>query len=233
MATITRTRAVSAFSFTAAWLSFIATVVFLVLLTLLHFIKPELDPSWHFISEYEIGNFGWLMQLAFLSLALSHVALATAIRPYVRGIAGWIGLSCMLIAAAGMVVASVFITDPIMASPEAMTTGGRLHSLGGTLGIAGLFGTLIVSWKLSRNAAWFSARRAVLGAMGLNLLAFVVNFVSMGAMLSQSNGQFGPDVLVGLPNRFGILSACVWLIVVAWNAIKMRRLPTLNEVTRS
>jgi hypothetical protein len=52
---------------TAARLSFAATTLFLVLLAALHLFKPELDPSWHVISEYAIGRYGWLMVLAFLS----------------------------------------------------------------------------------------------------------------------------------------------------------------------
>ncbi len=68
-------RPVAAISQTAARLSFAGAVTFLVLLAALHLIKPELDPSWHMVSEYEIGRYGWVMMLAFLSLALSCVAL--------------------------------------------------------------------------------------------------------------------------------------------------------------
>ena len=62
---------VTANSRTAARLSFAAAVAFLVLLAALHFIKPELDPSWRMVSEYEIGRYGWVMVLALLSLAFS------------------------------------------------------------------------------------------------------------------------------------------------------------------
>jgi hypothetical protein len=54
----------------AAKLALAGSITFVALVTSLHFIKPEVDPSWHMISEYEIGDLGWLMQLAFLSLAL-------------------------------------------------------------------------------------------------------------------------------------------------------------------
>jgi hypothetical protein len=46
-------------------------VAFLILLAALHFIKPVLNPFWNMISEYEVGHDGWIMQLAFLCLALS------------------------------------------------------------------------------------------------------------------------------------------------------------------
>ena len=49
---------VTTISLTAARLSFGGAATFMVLLTALHFIKPELDPSWRMISEYEIGRHG-------------------------------------------------------------------------------------------------------------------------------------------------------------------------------
>jgi hypothetical protein len=86
-------RPVTAISRTAARLSFAGAATFALLLAALHFIKPELDPSWHFISEYAIGEYGWIMVLAFLSLALAYVSLLVAIRSQLRTIAGRIGLA--------------------------------------------------------------------------------------------------------------------------------------------
>src|ERR671911_1030945 len=76
---------------TAALLSFAGAATFVVLLAALHFIKPELDPSWHFISEYAIGRHGWMMVLTFLSLAVSYVSLFVANRSQLRTIGGPIG----------------------------------------------------------------------------------------------------------------------------------------------
>ena len=44
----------------ASWaeISLMAVASFSVLLILLHFLKPELDPSWRMISEYEIVEIG-------------------------------------------------------------------------------------------------------------------------------------------------------------------------------
>jgi hypothetical protein len=41
-------------------------------------------------------------------------------------------------------------------------------------------------------------------------------------MVSQSGGKFGPDVLVGWPNRIEIVAYSVWLMVAAWQAIRVR-----------
>jgi hypothetical protein len=208
---------------TAASLSFAGAATFAVLLAALHFIKPELDPSWHFISEYAIGEYGWIMVLAFFALALSYVTLFIAIRTQLRTIGGRIGLALLLVSAAGLITAAIYTTDPITASQDAMTTEGQLHNLGGTLGFAMPFAALLVGWSLARNQAWSSARRSLLWATGLALIGFLVSFASLVFMLSQSGGKFGPDVLVGWPNRFEILAYSVWLMVVAWRAAELTR----------
>jgi hypothetical protein len=103
-----------------------------------------------------------------------------------------------------------------------VTTEGTIHNLGGTLGIAMPFAAALIGWKLIRNPAWSSAKLPLLWATGLALVAFVVSFVSLGVMVSQSGGEFGPEVLVGWPNRFEMLAYCVWLMTVAWHSVKLR-----------
>jgi hypothetical protein len=213
---------VAAVSPTAARLSFAAAAAFMVLLAVLHIIKPELDPSWHFISEYAIGDYGWIMVLAFLSLALSYVSLFVAIHSLLLTIAGRIGLALLLVSALGLTIAAVFTTDPITVSEDAVTTEGTLHNLGGTLGIAQPFAAGLIGWKLARNPAWSSAKRLLVLVTGLAVVSFLVSFVTLGVFLSQSGGKFGPDVLVGWPNRIEILAYSVWLMTVAWQAIKLR-----------
>ena len=220
---------VTAVSPTAARLSFAAAATFVVLLAALHFIKPSLDPSWHFISEYAIGDYGWIMVLAFLSLALSYVSLFVAIRSQLRNIVGRIGLALLLVSALGLTIAAIFTTDPITVSEDALTTEGTLHNLGGTLGMAMPFAAGLIGWKLARNPAWSSAKRPLLWATGLALVGHRDHLTAFGVMVSQSGGKFGPDVLVGWPNRFEILAYSVWLMVVARQAIRVRSQRRFSE----
>lgn len=215
------TRPVTASSQTAARLSLAGAAMFVVLLAALHLIKPELDPSWHFISEYAIGRHGWVMVLAFGSLAFSYVMLTVALRSQLRTLWGRIGLALLLVSAAGLALAGIFTTDPITASKDAVTSEGKLHNLGGTLGIAMPVAAAIIGWSLVRNQAWSSARRPLIWATALALLSFLVSFSSLSVMLSQHDGRFGPDVLVGWPNRLEMLAYSVWLMVVAWHTAQL------------
>lgn len=215
---------VTAISQTAARLSFAAAVTFLVLLAALHLIKPELDPSWRMVSEYEIGRYGWVMVLAFLSLTLSCVALFIAIRSQIRTLGGYIGLAFLLVSALGMTIAAIFTADPITASQDELTTHGTIHALGGLLGIPGFpIAATLTSLSLARNRAWSPARRSLLWAVGLVWISLLMFILFMAIMLPQSGGEFGPEVLIGWPNRLFVVANSAWLMIVAWRAARLSR----------
>jgi hypothetical protein len=216
------TSPVTEISQTAARLSFAAAATFLVLLAALHFIKPELGPSWRVISEYALGDYGWIMVLAFLSLAVSCVGLFVAIRSQVRTLGGKIGLAFLLIAAAGLIIAAIFTTDPITASRDELTAHGNLHGLGAALGTGFPIAATLIGWSLAHNQAWSPARRLLLWAAGLVWTGFLVFALSMVVMFPD-DGTFGRDVLIGWPNRFMIVAYSAWLLVVAWRALQLSR----------
>ncbi|CAA9335939.1 MAG: hypothetical protein AVDCRST_MAG93-6415, partial [uncultured Chloroflexia bacterium] len=188
----------------------------------LHFIKPEFDPSWRVISEYALGDYGWMMALAFLSLAVSCVGLFVAIRSQTRTIGGKIGLAFLLVAAAGLIIAAIFTTDPITASQDELTMHGNLHGLGAALGTGFPVAATLIGWSLARNQAWFPARRSLLWSAALTWIGVLVFSLSM-AIMFPDYGTFGPDVLIGWPNRFMIVAYSVWLMVVAWRAARLSR----------
>jgi hypothetical protein len=150
-------RSVTAVSPTAARLSFAAAATFLALLAALHLLKPEVDPSWRMVSEYEIGRYGWMMLLAFLSLAFSCVALVVAVRSQLRTVVGRIGLALLLVSASGMTIAAIFTSDPITASQSELTTHGNLHGMGALLGIPSF---PVAAALISRSLARYRASRA-------------------------------------------------------------------------
>jgi len=112
--------------------SFITAAAFILILAILHLIKSDIEPSWNFISEYQVGRFGWLMSVAFLSLGLSCVFLSLDLWKDLN-LAGKIGLILLLLSAAGMFVAAIFKTDPLNTSPEFVSQSGKLHQLGAML----------------------------------------------------------------------------------------------------
>src|SRR5215207_3624844 len=110
---------------TAAQVTLAAVAAFSLLLVIVHVLKPEIDPSWRMISEYEIGRHGWLMRLAFVCWSVSVFAIAVALWPYASGL----GDVALVVVGVGPLGAAVFATDPITTPPESTSVAHRWHAL--------------------------------------------------------------------------------------------------------
>jgi hypothetical protein len=204
-------KAAACTAFGAAGTSFLIIVV-------LHFLKPDLDPSWRFLSEYSVGDHGWLMQLAFLLMSLSYGALAVALRPHMEGRVASVGLFFLWLAALGTVLAGLFNMDLITIVPPEPTFHGSLHGLGAMLGVPSLpIAALLLSVGLARKPGWNAARGRLLLSANLTWVTFAFMNAVVLASLS-GGGQFGPDVLVGWPNRLLIVTHFAWTMIMAARA---------------
>ena len=194
----------------AALVSTAGTGIFLGILVVLHVLRPDLDPSWHFISEYELGPHGWLMHVAFISLAVGTTSVALAVVSQARSITGYLGIALLLISAAGMTLAGAF----------APASNNRLHDVGAMLDLVP-FAALLLAWSLSRNESWASTRVGLWAVALLPALGLLVFMVSMSILLSRNGGRPGPSVWVGWQNRFMILMQCIWLLHAAHRVLRM------------
>ena len=66
----------------AAVTALVAGGITVGLIVILHVLKPEYDPSWRMISEYSLGRHGWVMRLAFLTMAVALGATCLALWPF-------------------------------------------------------------------------------------------------------------------------------------------------------
>lgn len=211
------TKPVSRFESNAARISLTAGALFILLLGSLHLLEPEFDPTWRFISEYMLGNFGWMMTLAFLSLAASLAGSGVTVLSQVRTVIGYIGLAILAIAVIGLLIAAMFKTDPIFTKMEDLTDSGKMHVLGASLDYSPL-AFLLLSFSLARNQAWKPIR------WWLFITAIVTIALTIGFMFTlPQDGVFGPGVLAGLVGRLLVLSYLGWVGVVAFHAIRLHR----------
>jgi hypothetical protein len=207
----------------ASRLSMAASGIFLILLTLLHFIKPELNPSWRMVSEYSIGRFGWVMVTAFLAMSISCIALFAEIRTQVDTVGGKIGLAFLLISSVAIAAAAVFTSDPMTASKDELTMHGNLHGLASMIGIPGLtIASILISHCLAQSPSWSQARRSLLWSANFIWISLLLMVLILAVTLSQNGGKFGPDVLIGWPNRLVMIAYCLWLMSVARHANRLR-----------
>src|ERR1022692_4614036 len=121
----------AAISTRAARLAIVAIASYQILLIALIFVRPDLAPSWHTISEWATGPYGWIMSGAFLISALSYAALFVMLKSQLHGILGCIGLGILLICTIGATGVAIFRTDP-MPLHFPLSTRGKLHAIFGT-----------------------------------------------------------------------------------------------------
>ena len=113
----------------AAVTALVAGAITAWLIAILHVLEPEYDPSWRMISEYSLGRYGWVMRLAFVTMAIGLAATSVALWPF--GGAWTIALAAVAMGALG---AAFIDADPIMTSRAQATPVGRAHTvLGGVL----------------------------------------------------------------------------------------------------
>ena len=209
-------------SIPAGRLAITAIVAYQILLIALIFLRPDLDPSWHTISEWEIGRYGWLMSGALVISGLSYAALLVMLASQVRGVMGHVGMCVLLICAAGACGAGVFTTDPMPIHPPLSTTG-TLHVIFGTSQLVLLpFAALFINLSLARkNQRWASVRPLLLWTSGLPLFGFVA-FALYSAVFVFPMGEqaYGPGVNIGWPPRFAFLTYMLWVVSLARQGIK-------------
>jgi len=233
MASITAAETSATISTRAARLAIGTIVLYQILLAVLISLRPDLDPSWHTISEWAIGPYGWIMSGAFLISAVSYAALFAVLRPQLRGKMGRIGLGLLLVCVIGATGVGICTTDPMPIHPP-LSTVGTLHVVFGTSQLMLVpFAALLINLSLARNnPGWARARRVLLWTAGLplfGLFSFVVYTSIFVAPLGPH--AYGPGVNVGWPPRFAFLTYMLWLVTLAWQAIRCSDLSPTDRFT--
>ena len=183
----------------------------LVIVALLHVIKPELDPSWRFVSEYAVGRFGWLMTLGFLAWAASCLALSVAAWPVMTNARGRAGARVLAIVGVALIVAGLFPQDPVTSTPDQATTAGMLHALASIVGIPGV---PIAAMLISSGLPADQDNRAVRIAAHGTWISLVLMIAYLAFAVPRAGG-FDSSVYAGFMNRLVVVAYIVWQLVLA------------------
>jgi hypothetical protein len=205
----------------AAGLAIGLVSAFIAVLAVLVVAEPEIDPTWRWISEYELGHIGWAMSLAFFLWGAGAASLLVAVRPFLhsRIARGW-----LLLMAVSLVGAGIFRTDPTVGGER--TTAGQLHDVFGmfTVFTFPIMATVLAS-SLARDPAWAGARKLLFRATSFTWLApaSLAVTVAVSVAVTHAPSGFGPQVAAGWPNRLTAISYAGWLICVASHLVRSRR----------
>lgn len=131
--------------------------VFAAIVVLLHFLEDEFVPSSRFISEYVLGDWGWLMNLAFFALGSAIVAMAHGLRRAVSPGRRVTASVRMLYVAGITTVLTAFLNSDTVADADAGRTSwhGALHDLLGFIGIVCMItSATFLRGVFARDAQW-------------------------------------------------------------------------------
>lgn len=227
-------QAQSAESSRAAWLTIGTAVTYQALLALLIFLRPDLDPSWHSVSEWAVGPHGWVMSGTFLVCSISYFSLFARLRTQLRSRMGKIGLALLLICAAGVAGAGIFTTDAMPFRPP-LSTRGTLHVVSGTAQLvlfpmAALLISLGLTWTQGK---WAAARAVLLWTACLPLFGFLCFAVYTGLFVVPLGPHaYGPGVNIGWPPRLAFITYTLWTVLAAWQVIRGTRMSRANANSR-
>ena len=210
-----------------ARLSIGMAITYQVLPIILIFLRPDIHPYSNTISEWAIGKWGWLMQLAFFCSALSYLFLFLSIRSEVRSRWGKTGLILLFICFVGTLGVGSFVTDPY--PPDFSITTTLIHTIAGGLAMILLpFAALFINRSLVKNEDWKGVKNILRGTAFLPLLAligFIVHYNLFVASLGEN--AIGENVPIGYPPRIMFLTYHIWLIILAFQYIRIYKLKPL------
>lgn len=204
----------------AAKVVVVGSFLFVILLALLHGLEPEFKPSWRLISEYELGAYGWLMRVAFFSLAISGFSLLFALLKQYKGVMAAIGKVLLAIASIGLVLAGSFQTDAVNVPREAWTTHGAMHAWGALMVIptAPILAALL-TLALTKKGKFAAIKWGLWSMTALIWISFILFSVSGG---TKTDGSQTAADWYGWPNRVFIVSYALWLALCAWGLLRTR-----------
>ncbi len=173
----------------------------------LHLLDTEFDPVDDFLSEYALGDYGWLMRSVFVASGLGALAIALGLwRSLPRDKQAAAGALGVAVTGVGFIVAGIFETDTEDAAGEVETTAtGLVHDLASSTLFLSVIIAAFLLWRVFAAApSWRALSRPTLG-FAIALVVFRVATIAVP--------EGGP---VGLPQR--VLAALMmgWLALLAW-----------------
>ncbi len=174
---------------------------FIAALLLLHAIRPDYTIVDHMISDYAVGQFGWIMTTAFVSLALGCLTLAIGL--FRDGLKSWLGragAALLVVAFAGLIVSALYPTD-LETLPSTRT--GNIHTISFLVNIVSiLLSTICLALSYARNPDWRRHRAVALAFSGLLIVAFVAQYLTLHK-----------GAPYGITNRLFVAVLITWLIL--------------------
>jgi hypothetical protein len=200
-----------------SWISVISVFLFIILLFLLHFLEPEFNPVKNLISEYELGKYGWVMSLAFMSMgfAIFTMLYSSSISPINKKYQ--FGKWWLIIIGIAYFGAGIFY-------PYVPTnTASMLHGIFGIIIIATspIAYSIYSSGLLQSNEYKDENKRIIFSVLlaWFGLITFMGSTMILGVVM-QPVDRTTAYLPIGWQNRFMIVTYGIWIIIANLRLLK-------------
>lgn len=176
----------------------VGALTFVLSVVMLELLQPDTDRTRHYVSEFANGPAGWIFVLGAAAHALGNLALSAGFaRALAPGILRSVSVRFLGIAAAGMLIAVAFPTDP---AGGAETVSGVVHRVAAFTSFPiELIALFLLSAAFSANPAW----------RGLTKASYVSATVA-GGMLAWLVVAVARNRAPGLAERFALAGFLAW-----------------------
>jgi hypothetical protein len=180
-------------------------VLFVMLVVILHFLRPETNPLVRGVSYYAVGPYGFLMTTAFLLIGIGGAALTLGL--FLGSIRRHRSLIGMLLLGLWSISSALGAVFPIDATGAPPTTTGMVHELIGLNFLLFVPAVLLLSRQFAQDKRWHAFSRPIM------IIAILILMAAIGLLLM--NGRFQSLGLGGLMQRIYWLISLLWLFLVA------------------
>jgi len=180
-------------------ISLCGQVLFLAITVLMHFLRPDNNPRVNFVSEYAVGNYGWIMTVGFFSMAIAQLLLITGLLQQLK--ASKKSIITFSIWCIGGFLFSTFKTD--IPGQQPTFSGLVLHGIAALIAFLSL-GISMITWGsvFKKNHEW-ADKASLSRVFGLVSILLFLIFL------------FSPVWLRGFTERLLIGWDITWLIIIS------------------
>ena len=188
---------------------------FIVVLVLLHGLRPDYTPVDHMISDYAVGRLGWVMTTAFVALAVGCLTLGIGMAMAgPRSLPGRAAVLLLWVATVGLLTTATFPTD---LETAATTITDNIHTASFLVNVVSvILCSLLFAVSFHQSEEWRGYRWIGLALAIALLTAFIAQFLTLHR-----------GAPYGLTNRLFVAVLMTWFVATA---IRLRRVAILRQV---
>ncbi len=170
---------------TIALISLCGFILFVMIVCIMHFLRPDKSMLSCFVSEYAVGNYSWLMTIAFYALAVGSALLLVSLITHVKS--SRTAKITLSIFSLGILLAAIFPTDLPGNTP---TTRGLIHGFAALIALLNLGISMIVwgiAFKKNNELKKFGRLSVFWGVISLILLIiFIASPISLRGLTQRT-----------------------------------------------